>query len=247
MPASMPERLAVAVLLVTAVGIASADEGTIRKNLAERLPNLPKIDEVTKTPVPGLWELRMGTEVMYTDAAGAYLIDGQIMDLRAKANLTQQRIDKLTQIDFATLPLADAIVWKQGSGARKLVVFADPNCGYCKRFERDLTNVKDVTVYTFLYPILGPDSSEKSRAIWCAKDRTKAWRGWMLDSNAPPEVQGACDAGALDRNLSLGRKHKVNGTPALVFESGRRVPGAVSAAEVEKMLVAGKDKDGAAR
>lgn len=244
----MPRSIIAALLLSAAAGTVLADEATIRKNLAERLPNLPKIDEVTKTPVPNLWELRMGTEVMYTDATGAYLIDGQIIDLKSKANLTQQRIDKLTQIDFAALPLNDAIAWKQGSGARKLVVFADPNCGYCKRFERDLSNVKDVTVYTFLYPILGPDSNEKSRAIWCAKDRAKAWRAWMVDGNAPPEVQGACDANTvIDRNLSLGRKHKVNGTPALVFESGKRVPGAVSAAEVEKMLVAGKDKDGAAR
>ena len=140
--------------------------------------------------MPGLWEVRIGTEVLYTDDDGAYLIEGQIIDLRSKTNLTEERIDKLTAIDFAALPLKDAMVWKQGTGARKLVVFADPNCGYCKRFERDLNNVKDVTVYTFLYPILGPDSTEKSRSIWCSKEPMKSWREWMLDGTAPQRTAG---------------------------------------------------------
>ena len=231
-----------AAVAALAAGNALADEAAIRKNLAERMPTFPKIDEVTKTPVPGLWEVRIGTEVLYTDDDGAYLIEGQIIDLRSKTNLTEERIAKLTAIDFAALPLKDAIVWKQGTGARKLVVFADPNCGYCKRFERDLNNVKDVTVYTFLYPILGPDSTEKSRSIWCSKEPMKSWRAWMLDGTAPQRTADSCDLSVLDRNLALGRKHKVNGTPALVFENGKRVPGAMSAGEVEKLLVAAKQK-----
>ena len=237
----LPIRLALAAVTIACTGAALADEATIRKNLAERLPTFPKIDELAKTPIPGVWEVRIGTEILYTDDNGAYLIEGQIIDLKSKANLTEERTAKLTAIDFAALPLKDAMVWKQGSGARKLVVFADPNCGYCKRFERDLNNVKDVTVYTFLYPILGPDSTDKSRSIWCSKEPTKTWRAWMLDGTTPQRAPDACDTGVLDRNLALGRKHKVNGTPALVFESGRRVPGAMSAAEVEKLLVAAKD------
>ncbi|MBF6682364.1 DsbC family protein, partial [Acinetobacter baumannii] len=137
---------------------AAAQEATIRKNLAERLPNLPTIDEVTKTPVAGLYEVRIGTDVLYTDAEGNYLIQGQIFDTKARRNLTEERLAKLTAIDFASLPLKDAVVWKSGNGKRKLAVFADPNCGYCKRFERDLQSVKDVTVYTFLYPVpIGAD------------------------------------------------------------------------------------------
>ncbi len=108
--------------------------------------------------------------MLYTDEQGNHLIEGSLIDTKTRANLTEARVSKLTAIDFSKLPLKDAIVWKQGSGARKLVVFADPNCGYCKKFERDLQQVKDVTVYTFLYPILGNDSSDKSRNIWCAKD-----------------------------------------------------------------------------
>jgi thiol:disulfide interchange protein DsbC len=235
-----PIRSSLAAVLFVLSGATLADEAAIRKSFAERVPNFPKIDEVTKTPVPGLWEVRVGTEVLYTDDTGNFLIDGSIVDLRSKANLTEERVAKLTAIDFAKLPLADAMVWKQGTGARKLVVFADPNCGYCKRFERDLNAVKDVTVYTFLLPILGPDSSEKSKQIWCSKEPTKTWRAWMIDGVAIPKA-AACDTAALERNVALGRKHKVNGTPALVFESGRRVPGALPAAEVEKLLAAKAD------
>ena len=147
-------------------------------------------------------------------------------------------MDKLTAIDFAALPLKDAIVWKQGKGTRKMAVFADPNCGYCKKFERELQQVKDVTVYTFLMPILGGDSPEKAKDIWCAKDNTKAWRDWMLEGSPPVKNMGRCDTAALDRNTLLGRKHKINGTPGLVFEDGKRVPGAIPVAEIEKNLVA---------
>jgi thiol:disulfide interchange protein DsbC len=222
-------------LLVQAAG---AQEALIRKNIGERLPDFPAIDEVSKTPIPGIYELRIGTEILYSDEAGNHLIEGQLIDTKSRGNLTEARIAKLTAIDFAALPLKDAIVWKQGSGARKLVIFADPNCGYCKRFEKDLQSVKDLTVYTFLYPILGGDSPEKSRNIWCAKDSTKAWRDWMLDGTAPPRSMGKCDATALERNTAMGKKYRVNGTPALVFADGKRVGGAMNSEQVEKQLVA---------
>jgi len=223
-------------LALALAGTAQAQEAVIRKNLAERLPDLPKIDEVSKTPIPGLWELRIGTEVLYSDEQGNHLIQGTVFDTKAKVNLTEKRIEKLTAIDFDQLPLKDAMVVKQGSGARRLAVFADPNCGYCKRFERDLLTVKDVTVYTFLYPVLGPDSNEKSRSIWCSKDAMKTWRAWMIDGVTPPRAMGACNTTAIERNTAFGRKYGVNGTPAILFEDGRRVPGAMSAADVEKRL-----------
>lgn len=153
---------ALALALLAAAPAARADENVIRKTLAERFQNLPKIDEVRPAPVAGLWELRIGTEVMYTDAKGAYLIQGSIIDTATRKDLTQERIDKLTAIDFASLPLKDAIVWKNGNGKRRIAVFGDPNCGYCKRLEKDLINVKDVTVYNFVIPILGGDSADKA-------------------------------------------------------------------------------------
>jgi thiol:disulfide interchange protein DsbC len=218
---------------------ALAQEAVIRKNLPGRLPDLTKIDEVVKTAVPGIWEVRIGADLFYTDDQGSHLFTGELIDTRTRANLTKERIEKLTAFDFAKLPFKDSIVIKQGTGARKMAVFVDPNCGYCKRFERDVASLKNVTVYTFLYPILGPDSTTKSRDIWCAKDPAKAWRDWMLKGTVPPGNAGAkCDTAALDRNTALGHKHRVDGTPATVFEDGSRAPGALPAEEIEKRLAA---------
>ncbi|MBW7832635.1 MAG: DsbC family protein [Simplicispira suum] len=213
---------------------ASAQEGAIRKTLAERIPQLEKIDEIQSTPMPGLYEVRIGTDVFYTDAKGNYLIQGELIDTKARRNLTEDRIAKLSAVDFAALPLADAFTVVHGNGSRKLAVFEDPNCGYCKRFERDLQKVQDVTIYTFLYPILSPDSAEKSRNIWCAKDRVAAWQDHMLREKVTPPA--SCDTSALQRNLAFGKKHKITGTPTLIFVDGSRVPGAINDVEVEKRL-----------
>ncbi len=225
--------LATAALFLLA-GHAVAQESTIRKTLAERIPQLSQIDEVRSTPMKGLYEVRIGTDLFYTDAAGNYLIQGELIDTRARRNLTEDRIEKLTAVDFKALPLADAFTIVRGKGERKVAVFEDPNCGYCKRFEKDMQNVDNVTVYLFLYPILSPDSAEKSRNIWCAKDRVAAWEGHMLHDKTP--AAASCDTAALQRNLAFGRKHKITGTPTLIFADGSRVPGAIGAQDVEKRL-----------
>lgn len=254
MPGPLPERprmtstpllrrlAAICLGLTLAVPAVMAQEATIRKNLAERLQDFPKIDEISKTPIPGLFEVRIGTQIFYSDEQGNYLIEGILVDTKTRNNLTEARLNKLTAIEFSALPLKDALVFKQGNGSRKLAVFADPNCGYCKRFERDLMLLKDVTVYTFLFPILGPDSNDKSRSIWCAKDGQKAWRDWMIEGVLPAKPAADCDIAALARNVELGRKHRVNGTPALVFEDGKRVPGAMQLDALEKQLAASKGK-----
>jgi len=217
---------------------AVANEAAIRKAIAERMPNAPKIDEVRASPMAGLWEIRIGNEIRYTDPSGSFLIEGELIDLKARKNLTEERVAQLNRVDFSTLPFKDALVWKSGNGKRRIAVFADPNCGYCKRFEKSLQELKDVTVYTFLIPILGGDSSEKSRAIWCAKDNTAAWLGWMLKNEQPPKAPASCDSEALERNLALSRKIHVNGTPAILLEDGNRIPGAVGAVELERRLQA---------
>jgi len=214
-------------------------EPLIRKNLAERLPQLPKIEEVRAMPMPGLYEVRVGpSSIFYTDAQGNYLIQGAIMDTQSKKNLTEERMDKLTAIDFKALPTADAITFTYGNGSRKIAVFEDPNCGYCRRFEADLAKVKNVTVHVFLYPILGEDSLAKSQAIWCAKDRAKAWHDWMQRQVPPPAAQ--CDTSAIARNVELGRTYRINGTPAIVFANGKRIPGAADTATIEKLLAENK-------
>jgi thiol:disulfide interchange protein DsbC len=236
-------RSLVAVASLAAGAAATAGEAEIRKAIAEKLPKLPALDEVSKSPIPGLYEVRFnGSQILYADENGSHLIDGSLIETRTMTNLTEARIDKLTAFDFAKLPLADAVAIKQGTGARKLVVFSDPNCGYCKKVERDLLALKDVTIYTFLFPILGPDSTVKSKDIWCAKDRGKVWRDWMISATAIPKAMGECDTTVLDRNLALGKKHNVRGTPAVVYSDGTRSPGAVPLEQIEARIVAAAKK-----
>lgn len=211
-----------------------AQEATLRKNLSERLPNLPKIDEVSKTPMNGLYELRMGNDVMYSDAEGNFLIQGSLIDVKQKRNLTEERVEKLSAIAFDQLPMKSAFTQVRGNGKRKLAVFADPNCGYCKRFEKDLQKLDNVTIHHFLYPILGEDSRTKSRNIWCAKDKAKAWNDWMINGTLPATAN--CDASLVDTVVEFGKKNRITGTPMLLFADGTRVPGAVPMAQVEKML-----------
>ncbi len=224
-----------AALLALSLGSALADDAAIRKNLAERLPGLPKIDEISKTPMPGLYELRVnGNQIFYTDSEGHFLIQGSLMDTRQRRDLTEERMDKLNAVAFDALPLKDAFTIVRGNGKRKLAVFEDPNCGYCKRFERDLQKVSDVTIHLFLYPILSPDSTEKSKNVWCAKDRGKAWLDMMVRDQTV--ASGNCDAAALARNIEFGKKYRITGTPTLIFANGTRVPGAIPAEQVEKYL-----------
>ena len=213
---------------------AMAQESVIRKNLAARMAGFPAIDEVRPTPMSNLYEVRIGDDVLYTDAEGNFLIQGKLLDTKAQKNLTDERISKLTAIDFKTLPTKNAFTLKRGNGKRQLAVFADPNCGYCKRFEADVEKLKDVTVHVYLVPILGQDSVTKTRNIWCAKDKAKAWSDWMLKGVTP--ANASCDTSAIDANVALAQKYRITGTPTLVFESGQRVPGAIGAAQVEQLL-----------
>ena len=225
------------VTLMCLAAAAGAQEAAIRQALAQRLPQLKVVDEIKPAGVSGLYEVRVnGSEIYYTDAKGDFLIDGQIIETKTRRNITEDRIAKLTAIPFDSLPINDAFTLVRGNGQRKMAVFEDPNCGYCKRFERDLQKVDNVTVYLFLYPVLGPDSVKKSQDIWCAKDRVAAWQDWMLRDQAAGAANAACDTGAIARNVELGRKYKITGTPTLLFVNGARVPGAVDSARVEQAL-----------
>ena len=227
------------VLVISAVGTVFAQEAAIRKNLAERLPNLPKIEEVSKTPMNGLFEIRVNdSDIFYTDAEGNFLIQGNLIDTKSRRNLTDERTEKLSAIAFDSLPLKDAFTIVRGNGKRKMAVFEDPNCGYCKRFERDLQQVNNVTVYMFLYPVLGADSVDKTKSIWCAKDRAKTWLDVMVRDQSVPKA--TCDTAAIDRNIEFGRKNRITGTPTVFFADGSRVPGAISTAQIEKFLTEAK-------
>jgi thiol:disulfide interchange protein DsbC len=233
-------RPLLAALAVFAFGhalTASAGEAEIRKNLADRIPQFAKIDEITKSPVPGLYEVRInGFEIFYTDEQGNYLLQGNLIDVKQRKNLTEERIEKLSEVAFDKLPMKDAVKIVRGNGKRRLAIFADPNCGYCKQFERDMTKVDNITIQLFLYPVLGPDSVVKARNIWCAKDKAKAWNDWMQRGVVPDT--GECDTAALTRNREFGQKYNITGTPTLIFSDGTRAPGAIPAAQVEKQLAA---------
>jgi thiol:disulfide interchange protein DsbC len=231
------QRIFISATLILTLGSAMGQEAQIRKNLAQRVPQLKEIDEVRKAAIPGLYEITVnGSDIYYTDAQGDYLIQGNLIDTKRRRNLTEERVEKLTAIKFEDLPFKDAFTIVRGNGKRKVAVFEDPNCGYCKRFERDLQKVDNVTVYMFLYPILGADSLEKSKAIWCAKDRAQAWQDWMVRDQSLPSAPANCDTSALTRNMEVGRNSKISGTPTLLFTNGSRIPGAIDAAQLEKVL-----------
>lgn len=211
--------------------VVSTDQ--VRKGFEERFPGLP-VTEVSPTPFSGLFEIRIGTDLLYVDGEVNYVLQGSLIDAQTRSDLTAKRIAKLSEIDFDALPLNDAIKQVKGDGSRRIAVFEDPNCGYCKMLHKTLKEVDNITVYTFLFPILSPDSHVRSRNIWCASDSATAWREWMLDGKAAPEAE--CDT-PIERNLALGRGMMVTGTPAIFFSDGSRVNGAVPAETLEQRLV----------
>ena len=214
-----------------------AGDAGLKKIVEDRIGSA--VDSVTKLPVGGLYEVRVGTDIFYTDASGNYIIVGNIIDLRSRENLTKKRVEALVEaatpkLKFADLPLDSAIKIVKGNGKRQMAIFEDPNCVFCKRLEKSMQEISDVTIYVFLYPVLGPDSLAKSKRVWCAADRGRAWSDWMERGTALTG-DGAC-ATPLDKNLELGKKLRVDGTPTIFFSNGKRVPGAIPADELAKLL-----------
>ena len=224
---TMKRILFAVICLFGAACSVQANESTVRQLVEARFS--AKVDGVQKTPYGGLYEVRMGETLVYTDEKVTFLLVGSLIDAKTRENLTEVRKDQLSQVKFEDLPLDSAVKVVRGNGKQVFAVFADPNCGFCKRFERDLATLQDVTMYTFLYPILdagnGGDSMRKSKAIWCSKDRAKAWMDLML-KNTAPIMAGNCDSAVLQRNLELGQKLGISGTPTSFASSGQRVVGA---------------------
>jgi thiol:disulfide interchange protein DsbC len=231
-------QLLLAIALCAVFGV-QAQEAAIRKNLAERYPKWAKIDEVKKTPVSGLYEVRIGDNLIYVDEQANYIFQGGgLIDTRTGLNLTEDRLSRALAIDFSSLPLKDAMVWRSGNGSRPIAVFVDPFCGPCRFLEVELQKLNDVTVYVFLYPSLGPASVKKSREIWCARDPARVWLKWMLGREQPPLTFMSCDSSALERNEGFGRRQRITGTPTIIFQDGYRMPGATSADRLERQLIA---------
>ena len=234
--------LAMALVCTAALAQAPASKsapatGTTEAQVAARFAERSggaKPDQVFKGP-GGLYEVLIGGELYYVDAAVNFVISGRMFDARTREDLTQKRIDIALKVDFKSLPLDHAIKTTRGNGSRVMVTFEDPNCPYCKRLWQGMAEMKDVTIYTFLYPILSADSNVKSKAIWCAKDRAAAWDQYMVGGKAPTAAADDCKH-PIDQNVALGKSLGINGTPTIIFTDGSRAAGALPVATIEQRI-----------
>jgi thiol:disulfide interchange protein DsbC len=225
-----------AVLMATAA-LAQSTEADVKKKVEAALGEGAKVDSVRKSGAFGLYEVVLGGEIIYTDDKVSHLMLGHIIDPKTRRDLTQERLDKLSAIKFSDLPLDLAIKVVKGNGGngkRTIATFEDPNCTYCKKLAHELQGVTDITVYTFLFPILSQDSHDKSKAIWCSPDRAKAWTSYMLNGTAPAAAK--CDTADLDKVMNLAQKLRVRGTPAIFLADGTRLPGFMPAAQLEQAM-----------
>ena len=221
-------------MMASCVGAENNVEANIRKNIEPRLGGA-KIESISETPYSGLYELRVGGDILYTDKKAEFLFIGHVFEAKTSKNLTRARIDDLNKIKFADLPLNLGLKQVKGDGKRVIAVFEDPNCGYCKRLRQTtLKQIDNVTIYTFMYNILSEDSFTKSKNIWCAPDRVKAWDDWMINGKVPPTTPN-CET-PNQKIVELGQKLKIQGTPAIFFTDGTRIPGAVDLAGLEAKL-----------
>ena len=221
-------------MMASCVG-AQNTEANIRKALEPKLGGA-KIESVKETPYAGLYEVRVAGDILYTDKKGEYLVIGQVYDVKTSQNLTQARVQEINKISFSDLPLDLAMKQVKGDGKRVIAVFEDPNCGYCKRLRQTtLKEIDNITIYTFMYNILSQDSFTKSHNIWCAPDRVKAWDDWMINGKQPPAAPAGCES-PNDKVAALGQKLRIQGTPAIFFADGSRIPGAVDLKSLEAKL-----------
>ncbi|MBL8517445.1 MAG: DsbC family protein [Betaproteobacteria bacterium] len=222
------------VLVSTAAPLAQADPA-VKKAFETRYPDV-KVENITRAAFGNLWEIYAGGDILYTDDKVSFLLLGTLVDAATRENITEARLRKLSAIKFSDLPLDQAIRTVIGNGSRKLAVFSDPYCGYCKRFEPDILGLKDVTIYTYLYPIIRPESVPVSKKVWCSKDRVKAWQDLML-RNIDPTAGETCK-NPIDEVVTLGRRLRVTGTPTTFFEDGERVAGALTRDIIENKFAA---------
>ena len=206
----------------------------IKTELQKQFGSKIQIKSINPSPIPGIYEVAANSSIIYVDAQAKFLIQGSITDLKTGVNLTDAREDEMNRIQFSELPVQDSVKMVRGDGSRKMAVFADPNCGYCKTLEKSFLTMDNITVYTFLIPILSADSSTKSKAVWCASDPSKTWVNWMTTQTPLPSKTDCPNP--LDKNLALAKKLGITGTPAIFFVDGSRIPGAASKDDLEKKL-----------
>lgn len=236
----MLRRLAAVVFFSVLYSIpAVASEAAVRKGFQSRFPDM-KVESVTRMPFPGVYEVVFDGQVVYTDEKVSWLMSGNLFDVRSaqERNLTRERRDHLASGALVKAQ-GNAIKRVRGNGKRVIYTFEDPNCGYCKELQKELKKMNDITVYTFLLPILSPDSVEKSKAVWCSKDRGKAWDELMDKASQSAGASKNCEH-PLDENQALAQRFGVRGTPAVFLTNGQQVGGYLPAEKLEQALAAGR-------
>ncbi len=212
-----------------------AEETAIRKAFAERYANVV-VKSVTATAIPGIYEVLAGGRILYADATGDHLLIGTLVETRSRTNLTQQRMEALKAVKFDSLPFDKAITLVKGKGERRIAVFSDPDCPFCRKLEQELAGMDNLTIHVFLLPLkeLHPQAVEIAGNIWCAVDRAGAWRAYMLEGKKP-EGGGTC-ATPVNEIATLAAELGIDGTPAIILSNGRRLEGAVPSTTLEPLL-----------
>ncbi|MDA8329541.1 MAG: DsbC family protein [Betaproteobacteria bacterium] len=231
----MLKRSVLALVLALGMTQVHADESAIKKVLTTRFPGV-EVSSITKTPYSGLYEVVIDGQVSYVDDNANYLFLGSVVDLKTRRNLTQERTEKLNTVNLSSLPLEHAMKFVKGDGSRKLIVFSDPECPYCKRLEQELIKVNNLTLYVFPFPLdsLHPGTTAVSKSIWCARDKNLAWQDALL-KNKLPKNDGTCD-NPIAADIALGNSLHITGTPTLIFANGQRIAGAMPAEKIEQLL-----------
>lgn len=231
-------RLLVCVALFLITVPALADSAAVRRLAESQLAPGDEIEHVLRSPYAGLYEVDVrgpeGRSVYYVDPSATLIFSGPIIDARSGRNLTQERLHTLSAINWKSLPLKLAITTVRGTGSPAIAVFADPNCPYCRRLEKTLAQIENVTVYTFLYPVLEPSSVPLAKAVWCSQDRGKAWHDLML-RRLRPEAAPHCPT-PLRQLVALGKSLGVSSTPTWFLQNGERHKGTLSRSALVALL-----------
>jgi len=224
-----------ALVLVSAVQCAQADDDAIRKALAHLIPSL-KIDSIESTQIEGLYEVTMGTNILYVSSDGKYMLQGHLIDIEAKKDLTELKLAGSRKIAVEKLGEEKAIIFKPEKSKYKVTIFTDIDCGYCRKLHAEIDQymAEGISVQYLFFPRAGKGSEAYNKAVsvWCAKDRkialTDAKKGKSLETKK-------CD-NPIDEHMQLATDFEVRGTPMIVTENGNIFPGYVPAKQLAKAL-----------
>lgn len=227
-----------AATVFTASAFAAPDSQTesLKNQLQKEMGEHVQVKTVEKSVLPGIYQVVIENEVIYADATGRYIFSGNLFDTKERESLTEKLRNQVNKIDFAKLPIERAMITKRGTGKQKLVVFSDPRCQFCQQYEAELKKLEDVTIYTYIYPILGEQSEQLAKKIWCSPNRNKAWEDWMFSKKEPTQSKKSCDDAVLQKNIAWGKEIYIQGTPTTILPSGRRFSGVIDADRLNAAL-----------